>query len=611
MSMNEKPARPGWMRTHNCGELSAKNGGGAVTLCGWVAKRRDHGGLIFVDLRDRYGVTQIVVDPDNGAALMTAAGTLKTEFVVSVKGSVRLRPEDMKNPKLATGEIEVVAKSLEILSEAKTTPFLIEDGVDANETLRLKYRYLDLRRPELMKKLLVRNQYLQVTRNYFAARDFVDVETPILFKSTPEGERDYLVPSRVNPGQFYALPQSPQILKQLLMVAGFDRYMQIARCFRDEDLRADRQPEFSQVDIEMSFCDQEMIYALCEGYMKEIYQEILNLDIPTPFPRMSYDDAMNNYGVDKPDIRFGMKLRDVTSTFMNSGFQAFKGVASAGGVIKAMAVKGAAEGEGALSRKLLDDLTKLAQNYGAKGLAWMKVGAAGAGGRPEVNSPIAKFLSPTEIDELLHKVEAETNDVVLIVADASFDVACAALGNLRTHLGFERGLIDKGKFNFVWVTDFPLLEYSPDDKRWIAKHHPFTMPAAADIPSLMKGERLGELKAAAYDLVCNGYEIAGGSLRIYRQDVQQAMFRLLQLSDEDIKERFGFFMEALQYGTPPHGGIAFGLDRNVMLLCGTDAIRDVIAYPKTQKASCLMSECPSRVTVEQLTELSISVLKKS
>lgn len=599
------------MRTHNCGELSAKLQGESVTLCGWVAKRRDHGGLIFIDLRDRYGITQIVVDPDNGAALMSAAGELKNEYVVSVKGTVRLRPESMVNPKLATGEIELEAKSLEVLSEAKTTPFLIEDGVDASETLRLKYRYLDLRRPELQKNMLVRHKFMQITRSYFARNQFAEVETPILFKSTPEGARDYLVPSRVNPGQFYALPQSPQILKQLLMVAGFDRYMQIARCFRDEDLRADRQPEFSQIDLELSFCDQETIFALCEGFIKEVYQEILDLDVPTPFPRMTYDEAMNAYGVDKPDTRFEMRLSDATKIFADSGFQAFKSVVGAGGVVKAMCVKGAAAGEKAFSRKTFDELTKFAQNYGAKGLGWMKVGPAGADGRPDVQSPIAKFLSAPEIDSLLHLVEAETNDVVLVVADASFDVACAALGNLRTHLGHELGLIDKSRFNFLWVTDFPLLEYSPDDKRWIAKHHPFTMPAAADIPSLMKGERLGELKAAAYDLVCNGYEIAGGSLRIFRQDVQQAMFRLLQLSDADIKERFGFFVEALQYGTPPHGGIAFGLDRNVMLLCGTDAIRDVIAYPKTQKASCLMSECPSPVTVEQLTELSISVLKKS
>lgn len=605
----EKSASPSWGRTHTCGQLNAQDADTQATLCGWVARRRDHGGLIFIDLRDRYGITQIVVDPANGADLLADAGKLKNEFVVSVQGRVRLRPESMVNPKLSTGEIELEVKSLELLSEAKTPPFLIEDGVDAGEMLRLKYRYLDLRRPELQKNLIMRHRFFQVTRNYLSRNSFLEVETPILFKSTPEGARDYLVPSRVNPGQFYALPQSPQILKQLLMVAGMDRYFQIARCFRDEDLRADRQPEFSQVDIEMSFCNEEMIYSLCEGLMREVYQELLGIEIATPFPRLSYEDAMNRYGVDKPDTRFALELKELTKTFAQSAFQAFRAVVDQGGHIKGLCVKGAAEGEGSLSRKHLDELTKLAQNHGAKGLAWGKI-SQNAAGALEMQSPIAKFLSPAETAELFSITGAEANDVILLVADTSFDVVCAALGNLRTHLGRTRNLIDQSAFNFLWVTEFPLLEYSAEDKRWIAKHHPFTSPAEKDLDSMLKGERLGELKAAAYDLVLNGYEVAGGSLRIHRQDIQQAMFRVLQLTEEQIKDRFGFFVEALQYGTPPHGGIAFGLDRNIMVLCGTEAIRDVMAYPKTQKASCLMSDCPSPVTSEQLAELSIAVLKK-
>jgi aspartyl-tRNA synthetase len=593
-----------WKRTHTCGELSSKNAGETAALNGWVAKRRDHGGLIFIDLRDRYGITQVVVDPANGGDLLAKTSALKGEYVVAFRGKVRLRPDTMVNPKLATGEIELEAQDLELLSEAKTPPFLIEDGVDAGESLRLKYRYLDLRRPELQKNLMVRHRFCQVTRNYLAHQNFIEVETPILFKSTPEGARDYLVPSRVNPGQFYALPQSPQILKQLLMVAGMDRYYQIARCFRDEDLRADRQPEFSQIDIEMSFCDEESIYTLCEGLIREAYADILDVELPKHFPRMTYDRAMEDYGIDKPDTRFGMKLVELTPIFQATNFQAFRAAVSTG-AIKGILVEGVAEGDNAFSRKTFDDLTKFAQNYGAKGLAWFKVGA-----ELELQSPIAKFLSPEELTGIAKSMHAKNGDVILVVADPAREVAQTALGNVRAKLGHDLSLIDEGAFHFLWVTDFPLLEYSPDDKRWIAKHHPFTMPATNDVDSLLKGERLGELKAAAYDLVCNGYEVAGGSLRIYRQEVQEAMFRVLQLSEEDIKQRFGFFVEALQYGTPPHGGIAFGLDRNVMLLCGTDAIRDVIAYPKTQKASCLMSECPSPVTVEQLTELSISVLKK-
>lgn len=604
------PNSPSWGRTHTCGELTKAQAGKEVCLCGWVSRRRDHGGLIFIDLRDRYGVTQVVVDPANGASLLETGGKLKSEYVVSIRGLVRARPESMINAKLATGEVELEAKSIEILSEAKTTPFLIEDGVDANENLRLKYRYLDLRRPELQKNMMVRHKFFQITRNYLTRQNFVEVETPILFKSTPEGARDYLVPSRVNPGQFYALPQSPQILKQLLMVGGMDRYFQIARCFRDEDLRADRQPEFSQVDIEMSFCNEESIYALCEGLMKEMYKEIKGIDLPTPFPRMSYDAAMNKYGVDKPDTRYELHLQELTAIFRGSNFQAFRTVVDLGGHIKGICVKNAAEGDHAMSRKNFDELTKYAQNFGAKGLAWAKIGTTPEG-KLDFQSPIAKFLSEEEKQGLVKKLGASANDVLLIVADQSFDVVCAALGNLRTFLAKERGLIPADTYNFLWVTEFPLFEYDPENKRWAAKHHPFTMPAVRDTEAFLKGERMGELKAAAYDLVLNGYEVAGGSLRIYRWDVQEAMFRALQLTPEDVQQKFGFFVEALQYGTPPHGGIAFGLDRNVMVLCGTEAIREVIAFPKTQKASCQMSECPSPVAPEQLVELSIGVLKKN
>jgi len=602
-----------WLRTHNCGELNASSDGKEVVLAGWVAKRRDHGGLVFIDLRDRYGITQLVFDPNISGDPKTkeAAESLRGEFVISVKGVVRRRPGEMVNPKITTGEIEISVGELHVLSAAKTTPFVIDDNTDAGEVLRLKYRYLDLRRPILQKNLIVRHQTYQVVRKYLSEKGFLEIETPIMFKSTPEGARDYLVPSRVNPGSFYALVQSPQIMKQLLMVAGFDRYFQIARCFRDEDLRADRQPEFSQIDIEMSFTNREVIYGIIEGLVLDLFREVKGMEVSSPFQRMSYQQAMDDYGVDKPDTRFDLRIKDATKIFAGSGFQAFRNVVDGGGFVRGLHLDVKAQGETQFSRKDLDDLTKVVQAHGAKGLAWIKVEGAKEGPLLTFNSPIAKFLSDKERENLIREWKLQPGDLLLIVADTTFDGMCAALGNLRTHLGKKLGLIDGSLFNFLWVTDFPLLQYDPDAKRYGACHHPFTSPTPEDEKKLLAGEDLAHLKAAAYDLVLNGYEVAGGSIRIFRQEVQQAMFRALGFTEQETIDKFGFFVEALQYGTPPHGGIAFGVDRMVMLLVGTDAIREVMAFPKTQKATCQMSECPSPVAPEQLAELHISVLKKT
>ncbi len=610
-----------WKRTHTCGELTGENTDQEVLLCGWVNTRRDHGGLIFIDLRDRYGITQVVIDPaqeaqekgnnnnlNNPNNLLDRGSEIRNEFVLSVRGVVRGRPANMVNSKLKTGEIELLVKDLTLLSRAETPPFVVEDDVDASETLRLKHRYLDLRRSTMQRNLFVRSQFIQITREYLAGENFMDIETPILFKSTPEGARDYLVPSRVNPGAFYALPQSPQILKQLLMISGMDRYYQIARCFRDEDLRADRQPEFSQIDIELSFTDEETIFALLEGLMKRAYKEILNMDIPTPFNRLTYKEAMENYGVDKPDTRFELKLQDAGEIFANTGFNAFKSVLSSGGRIKGICVKGAAEGNAAFSRKDFDQYTKYVSNFGAKGLAWLKVIKTGP--ETELNSPIAKFLSQKEQVALTKTFSANAGDVIFIIADKDPDVVFAGLGALRLQIGRDRGLIDQSAFHFHWVTEFPMFEYSVEEKRYVAKHHPFTQPLDEDREKFLKDEDLPKLRAAAYDLVLNGHEVAGGSLRIHEPDIQAAMFRALNMSEDQIQSQFGFFMEALKYGTPPHGGIAVGIERNIMILVGTEAIRDVMAFPKTQKASCLMSNCPSVTAPEQLAELQISLLKQ-
>jgi aspartyl-tRNA synthetase len=601
-----------WIRTHTCGDLNGDFEGKEVVLAGWVAKRRDHGGLIFIDLRDRYGITQLVFDPaiSGDTRSKQDAEHIRSEYVISVKGIVRRRPGEMVNPKISTGEIEISVTELHILSAAKTPPFVLDDNTDAGEVLRLKYRYLDLRRPSIQKNLIVRHQTYQSVRKYLSNNKFLEIETPILFKSTPEGARDYLVPSRVNQGSFYALVQSPQIMKQLLMVGGFDRYFQIARCFRDEDLRADRQPEFSQIDIEMSFTNREFMYKIIEGLVQELFRDVKEMEISAPFPRMSYQQAMDEYGVDKPDTRFGLKIKDASKAFAGTGFQAFRSVLDAGGYVRGLHLDLATQGDQGFSRKDLDDLSKLAQAAGAKGLAWIKVETSKEGPGLAFNSPIAKFLSDAERDALVKEWRLQAGDLLLLVADGNFDVMCASLGALRNHLGNKLGLIDHSLFNFLWVTDFPLLQYDPEGKRYVACHHPFTSPTPEDEAKLLAGEDLANIKAAAYDLVLNGYEVAGGSIRIFRQEVQKAMFKALGFSEEEAKEKFGFFVEALQYGTPPHGGIAFGVDRIVMLLVGTDAIREVMAFPKTQKATCLMSECPSHVTPEQLAELHISLMKK-
>ena len=591
------------VRTHTCGEIGVSDLEKEVTLCGWVAKRRDHGGLIFADLRDRYGVTQIVFDPAlaGGTSAHERGGKIRSEFVLWVKGKVRHRPSGMTNTKLATGEIEVACTDLVILSEAKTPPFPIEDDIDVAETVRLKYRYLDLRRNVLQKNLLIRHRMLSIVRNHLDANNFVEVETPILYKSTPEGARDFIVPSRLNPGQFYALPQSPQTLKQLLMVSGLDRYY--------EDLRADRQPEFSQIDIEQSFMDEEAFFPILEKMVSKLWKEILGVDVPTPFPRMPYAEAMNRFGSDKPDVRFGLELNDISEIFKASGFQVFQGALKANargktGSIRAIVVPGQAD---KFSRKDLDDLQSHAASYAAKGLLWIKVQAGG-----ELQSPAAKFFSDGEKAALAAQLKIKEGDLVLVVADPRNKVVYDSLGAVRLNVAAKLGLIPKhgeGKPAFLWVMNFPLLEFDDKDNRFFACHHPFTAPRPEFFDDFVHGRNLENIEASAYDLVLNGVEIGGGSLRIYRPDVQAAMFKILGLTEEQAKLKFGFFLEALQYGTPPHGGIAFGVDRLAALLCGVGPIRDVMAFPKTQKGSDLMAETPSEVDPEQLTELCISVRK--
>lgn len=580
-------------RTNYCGRLSSRDIGQKVILMGWVDTRRDHGSLVFIDLRDREGLVQVVLDPKN--ELTSSSKDLRKEFVLAVEGFVRLRPEGMKNLKISTGEIEIEATRCEILNESATPPFGI-DSENVNESLRLKYRYLDLRSPRLTHHLKIRHRVAQIVRQFLSENHFLEIETPILYKSTPEGARDYLVPSRVNPGNFYALPQSPQILKQLLMISGYDRYFQIARCFRDEDLRADRQPEFSQIDLEMSFVDMEEIIALNEKMLRLIWKEIKGVDIGS-VPRMTYQESMDRFGNDKPDLRFSMEIKDLSQITLNCGFKVFDDVLVKGGVVRGLAVpKG-----GAFSRGQFDKLTELAKKSGAKGLVWLKSEADGS-----LSSPISKFFQLEKLQEIFRATGAEAGDCCLIVAD-SFESVCSSLSALRLHLGRELNLIDTSQDRFLWVVDFPLLEFSPDEKRWVARHHPFTAPKDEFVPSLLdKNEAsYGQLLAKAYDLVCNGYEMGGGSVRIYRNDIQQAMFRLLGMGEEETSQKFGFFLDALKFGTPPHGGIAWGMDRLVMLLCETDAIREVIAFPKTAKATDLMSDAPSQVYRDQLAELGI------
>ena len=580
-------------RTHYCGQVNETLSGQKVVLMGWVNTRRDHGSLVFIDLRDREGIVQVVLDPKKPET--SSAKDLRGEYVLAVEGIVKVRPDGMKNAKLKTGGIEIEAVRCEILNEAATPPFQIEDE-NVGEMLRLKYRYLDLRSPRLQRHLITRHKVAQIVRQYLSDQNFIEVETPILFKSTPEGARDYLVPSRVNPGTFYALPQSPQILKQLLMVGGYDRYFQIARCFRDEDLRADRQPEFSQIDIEMSFIDQEDIMAMNEGMLRTIWKKIKNVDVGE-IPRMTYQQAMDRYGIDKPDTRFGMEVKDLKDIVAGSGFKVFDDVIARKGIVRGIAVPGGAT----LSRGQIDKLTDMAKKAGAKGLVWIKSEGGG-----NYSSPVSKFFNNEKLAQIITDCGGKEGDAALVVAD-DYDTACAALSTLRLHFGRELKLIDTSKDNFLWVVDFPLFEYSPEEKRWVARHHPFTSPKDEHADILVKGDesRYGQLLAKAYDLVCNGYEMGGGSIRIYRNEVQQALFKTLGMSEQETQTKFGFFLEALKYGTPPHGGIAWGMDRLVMLLCETDAIREVIAFPKTAKATCLMSDCPSEVTRDQMNEVGI------
>ncbi len=586
------------LKTHNCGTLTKANVGETVTLNGWVQRRRDLGGVLFIDLRDRSGIVQIVFNPDFSGDALKLGDRARNEFVLAVSGKVVERDAETVNSNLPTGEVEVQITEIEILNAAKNPPFFIEDGIEIDESLRLKYRYLDLRRPEMQKTLLLRSKAAKIFRDFLDEQGFIDVETPILTKSTPEGARDYLVPSRVHPGEFFALPQSPQIFKQLLMVGGIERYYQIARCFRDEDLRADRQPEFTQVDIETSFLSQDQLLGMMEQLMARLFKETINVDIPTPFQRITYADAMGKYGSDKPDLRFGMELIEMNDIVANCGVKVFASVIEKGGEVKCLNAKGC----GTWSRKDIDDLGPYAARYGAKGLAWIQVKDG------EFKGPIVKFFSEEEIAAIKERTGAEEGDLLLFSADNK-KVVADVLGNLRLKIGRQLGLINDNEYKFAWVVDFPLLGYDEEAKRYVAEHHPFTRPNEDDVHYFDTDP--GKIRAQAYDIVLNGYEVGGGSMRIYKRDVQEKMFNALGFSPEQAKEQFGFLLDAFEYGTPPHGGIAFGFDRLVMLLTGRTNLRETIAFPKTASATDLLSNAPSPVESAQLDQLHIKLSKKA
>ncbi len=582
-------------RTKYCGEFTAADAGNEVCVMGWVQRQRDLGGLIFIDLRDRTGIVQLAFDDTTPAEVFQTAFAVRSEYVLCAKGKVRHRGAAAVNPNLPTGEVEIYVTSMKVLSAAQTPPFEILENSDVRPELRLKYRYLDLRRPDMMRNILARSEISKIARDYYYENGFIDIETPNLIKPTPEGARDYLVPSRVHPGKFYALPQSPQIYKQILMLSGFDRYFQIARCYRDEDLRADRQPEFTQIDVEMSFVTQEDVITVNEGFLKTVFQKFLGMDIPTPLPRMTYAEAMERFGSDKPDLRFGFEFVNLTETVKNCAFKVFAGAVENGGSVRGINVKGYAE---KFSRKEIDALTEFVKTYRAKGLAWYKKVNG------EVSSSYAKFLTEEENNAIAAKMDLQDGDLGLIIADRN-TVVYEALGALRVHVAKKLGLLNPHEYKMLWVTDFPLFEYDEEEGRYFAKHHPFTMPNEEDLPLLDTHPE--QVRSIAYDIVINGMEAGGGSIRIHSGEIQQKMFRALNLTEEEAQEKFGFLLDAFRYGAPPHGGMAFGLDRLVTILLGLDDIRDVIAFPKVQNASELMTQCPSFPDLKALSELGITV----
>ncbi|UCE08864.1 MAG: aspartate--tRNA ligase [bacterium] len=581
-------------RTHTCGELNRKHENLQVTLQGWVDRRRDHGSLIFIDLRDIHGRTQIVFDPSESDVASSKPKDLKPEYVISISGKVRLRPEGMVNKQLPTGEIEVVAEDYEVLNLSKTTPFLIVDDVDASEELRFKYRYLDLRRPEMQKSLIVRHRVAQLVRQYLDSQNFLEIETPFLMRSTPEGARDYLVPSRLHKGKFYALPQSPQTYKQILMIAGYDRYFQIVKCFRDEDLRAERQPEFTQIDMEMSFVDEQDVFRVVEGLMNHIFQQLLQITLPATYPIISYDIAMSKYGTDKPDLRFDLEIKDISSLVGDSEFKVFSQAVKDGGIVAGINLKGCAE----YSRKQIDNLNQFVVELGGKGIITAKVISN------NWESSIKKFMTERLVKKINQVMHGEDGDLLIFIAGNRF-TALNLLGRLRLKLATDEGLINESEYRPVWITDFPLLEYDEEAGRYVAKHHPFTSPKNEDL-DLMKTDPAG-IRARAYDLVLNGYEIAGGSIRNHNYESQMKVFSLLKIDENEARQKFGFLLEALQYGAPPHGGIAFGLDRLVMILAGKKSIREIIPFPKTTSALSLMDNSPAEVDEEQLKELGLKI----